>query len=86
MHQAVDVGDAVVCAAPGDGAGVQSERGVRGRGARLPQAGAGHRQPLHQDHPRRHPHRGPRHHHHAGLRRGRGGALPTEDHLRGSYE
>ena len=40
----------------------------------------------HQEHPRRHPHRGPRHHPHAGLRRGRGGALPTEDHLRGSDE
>ena len=41
--------DASVVAAPGDRAGVQSERGVRGRGARLPQAGARHRQPLHQE-------------------------------------
>ena len=82
----VEVGDASIVAAPGDGAGVQSEPGVRGRDARLPQAGPGHRQSLHQEHPRRHPHRGPRHHHHAGLRSGRGGALPTEDRLRGSDE
>ena len=82
----VEVGDASVCAAPGDGSGVQPERGVRGRGARLPQAGARHRQPLPQQRPRRHPHRRPRHPRHAGLLRGRGRALPSDDHLRGSVK
>ena len=78
--------DASVVAAPGDGSGVQSEPGVWGRGARLPQAGAGHRQPLPQQRPRHHPHRRPRHPRHAGLWCGRGGALPTDDHLRGSVK
>ena len=86
MQQIVVLEDAVVCAAPGDGSGVQSEPGVRGRGARLPQAGARHRQPLPQQRPRRHPHRGPRHPRAAGLLRGRGRALPTDDHLRGSVK
>ena len=86
MQQIVVLENAVVCAAPGDGSGVQPEPGVRGRGARLPQAGARHRQPLPQQRPRRHPHRRPRHPRHAGLRGGRGGALPTDDHLRGSVK
>ena len=49
MQQLVVSEDEVVVAAPGDGAGVQSEPGVRGRDARLPQAGPRHRQPPPQE-------------------------------------